>query len=425
MEATTLSTTERPSASRWMVLTIIVLSQFQIQLVTFAPAALASPIIANLQLTRTEFGLIMSALNITIVICQPLGSVLVDRAGLKLGLFSGIAILAIGTTVLLGVHSLRFFIFGRVLQGIAIGISYPVMGALIMAWFSRREQPYINAAFAALTFLGIGAAMLATVEVFYRLHGSWRHAIGCYSGSILATAIAWLIIGRSNQEVGSPQGTSEAGATAKNPSSLSKAVTMPVVWTLAIGVFAASWVYNMYFSFVPLFLESGRGISLANANRLGSLLPFSGVAGVVVFGVSATRATWRKHLLWASCAVVILGSIALFFGEGAMTKAGLLVAGFGLSGFIPVVNTYMMSLPSMTPSLLAAFVVVLNAAVFMAGFLSPLAVGWVSQSSFGLRHTLALFSWIELVAVLAFICLPTITRVGVSKVETTSPSFDH
>src|SRR5260370_17350661 len=104
----------------------------------------------------------------------------------------------------------------------------------------------------------------------------------------------------------------------------------------------------MYFSFVPLFLESGRGISLASASRLGSLLPFSGVAGVIVFGVLATRAAWRKHLLWTSCALVILGSIALFFGEGAITQAGLLLPGFGLSAFLPVLNTSLISLPSMT-----------------------------------------------------------------------------
>src|ERR1700694_3707236 len=136
MEATTINTTEKLSASRWMVLTIIVLVQFQIQLVTFAPAALASPIISNLQLTRTQFGLIMSALNITIVICQIFGSLLVDRAGPKLGLFFGVALLGAGAAVLLGVNSLRFLLFGRVLQGIGIGICYPVMGALIMAWYS-------------------------------------------------------------------------------------------------------------------------------------------------------------------------------------------------------------------------------------------------------------------------------------------------
>jgi cyanate permease len=265
--------------------------------------------------------------------------------------------------------------------------------------------------------------MLVTVGLFRWFSGSWRHALGSYGFSILATALVWLVIGRNSEEFVAVEETSAAGAAAKNPSSLSKALTMPVAWTLALGIFAVSWVYNMYFSFVPLFLESQRGISLTNANRLGSLLPFSGVAGVIAFGVLATRTTWRKHLLWTSCAVVILGSIALFFGEGAMTKAGLLVAGFGLSGFLPVVNTYLMSLPSMTPSLVAAFVVVLNVAVFMAGFISPLAVGWMSQSSFGLRNTLALFSWIDLVAILMFMRLPTIASVHVSNIERTGASF--
>src|SRR6266403_986288 len=191
MEATTIITTEKLSGSRWMVLAIIVLVQFQLQLVTFAPAAVASPIISNLQLTRTEFGLIMSALNITIVICQALGSVLVDRAGLKLGLLSGVAMLGIGAAILLGVHSLRFLIFGRVLQGIGIGICYPVMGALIMAWFSKREQPYINTIFAAVTFLGIGAGMLITVGIFRWFNGSWRHALGSLSDEIPERLFSW------------------------------------------------------------------------------------------------------------------------------------------------------------------------------------------------------------------------------------------
>jgi cyanate permease len=423
MEATSISATEKLSALRWMVLAVIVFVQFQLQLVTFAPAALASPIISNLHLTRTEFGSIMSALNITIVICQVLGSVLVDRAGLRLGLFSGVALLGIGAAILLGAHSLRMVIFGRVIEGVGIGICYPVMGALIMARFPKREQPYINTIFAAVTFFAIGAGMLVTVGLFRWFGGSWRNAIGSYGFSILATALVWLVIGRNRQGVVSAEEKSAGGGNAKNPSSLAKALAMPVVWTLVVGTFAISWVYNMYFSFVPLFLESGHGLSLADANHLASLLPFSGVAGVMAFGVLATQATWRKHLLWTSCAVVILGSIALFFGDGAMTKAGLLVAGFGLSGFLPVLNTYIMSLPSMTPSLVAAFVVVVNMAIYLAGFIAPLAVGWLSQSSFGLRNTLALFSWIELVAILMFLRLPAIASVEVSNIERASASF--
>src|SRR5882724_10165654 len=199
MEPKTIITTKEPSGARWMVLAVIVLVQLQLTLVMFAPAAVASPLISNLQLTRTEFGLIMSALNITIAICQALGSVLVDRAGLKLGLFSGLALVGIGATILLGVPSLRFLIFGRVLQGTGIAIIYPVLGALIMTWFSKREQPYINTIFAAVTFLGIGAGMLVTDGLFRWFNRSWRLALGTYGFSILATALIWLVIGRNRR----------------------------------------------------------------------------------------------------------------------------------------------------------------------------------------------------------------------------------
>jgi hypothetical protein len=50
---------------------------------------------------------------------------------------------------------------------------------------------------------------------------------------------------------------------------------IPVVWTHGLAAFAISWVYNMDLSFIFLFLESGHGLSLADANRLASLLPFS------------------------------------------------------------------------------------------------------------------------------------------------------
>ena len=56
---------------------------------------------------------------------------------------------------------------------------------------------------------------------------------------------------------------------------------MPVVCTLVLGAFAISWVYNME-PFIPLFLETRSGSSLSEASRLASLVPFSGVAGVIV-----------------------------------------------------------------------------------------------------------------------------------------------
>jgi hypothetical protein len=65
------------SAFRWVVFAIILVVQLQLMAVVFAPAALASPIITNLQLMRTDFGLIRSAIQITVMIFVVLG--MVDR----------------------------------------------------------------------------------------------------------------------------------------------------------------------------------------------------------------------------------------------------------------------------------------------------------------------------------------------------------
>ena len=400
---------EKQSAFRWFVLLIILVVQFHLMAVLFAPAALASAILTDLHITKTEFGLIMSAVNVTVMLCVVLGSILVDRAGLKKGLLYGLAALGIGATAVLLVHSLPLFLAARIIQGVGIAIAYPVLGAMIMAWFSTREQPYINTIFASGAFLGTGAAFIVTAELFRRLQGSWKAALSCYGASALVIAAVWLLGGRDRTRSAPQAPPVEPDARSeRRQSSLSTAVHMPVAWQLTIAIFAVSWVYNMYFSFLPLFLQNNKGFPLAAANRLASFLPFSGVAGVIVCGLLSKRASLRKHLLWTSCAIVIVGSIALFFGDGAIMKWGLLIAGFGVSGFLPVLSTYMMSLPAMTPSLVAAFLVMINVATYMAGFISPLLVGWLSQTPFGLRNTMALFSWMEVLAIVMFLRLPAI-----------------
>ncbi len=190
MKATSLPMAEKLSGFRWVVLAFILVVQLELKAIMFAPAALASPIIMSLQLTRTGFGLIMSALNITIMISVALGSVLVDRAGLKRGLLCGLAVAALGTALQLRVPGLSFFVFTRVLQGIGIAVSLPVLGGLIMSWFSRRERPYINTIVVAFGFLGTASAMIGTAELFRLFGSSWRIALGCYAVSLIVTAIA-------------------------------------------------------------------------------------------------------------------------------------------------------------------------------------------------------------------------------------------
>jgi hypothetical protein len=76
-----------------------------------------------------------------------------------------------------------------------------------------------------------------------------------------------------------------------------------------------------------------------------------------------------------------------------------------------------MSLPRFSPSLVAAFLVVINLTSHLAAFISPLAVGKLSQTSLGLKYTLALFSGVELLAIASFLYLPDIGRTQVISTE--------
>lgn len=400
---------ERPGF-RWFVLAVILAVQLHLVSILFAPAALAQTILRELHVTITQFGFIMAVINVTVMVSVPLGSILVDRLGLKWALLCGIGSIGGGAVLVVLASSLGPLLALRALQGIGIAISYPVLGALIMAWFADREQPYINTLYAAGAFLGTGGTFIITAELLRWLQGSWRAVLSCYGVTALAVGLLWGVVGR--ERASSVDRTTDTDKAEQSQNSLAVALRMRIAWKLSVGIFASAWVYNMYFSFVPLFLQTERAVGLSAANRLASLLPFSGVAGVVFFGLLSSRFSLRKHLLWSSCSLVVVGSVALFYGRDVVMIFGLVLTGFALSGFLPVSVTYMMALPRMTPSLVAAFLVMINVATYLAGFVAPFAVGYLSQGSLGLRNALALLSWVELLGIGMFALLPASTQAS-------------
>jgi MFS family permease len=300
----------------------------------------------------------------------------------------------------------------RILQGIGIAIIYPAASALIMKWFPPSEKAYANTAFVTFAFIGTGVAFLFTS--FLLSHGvSWQSALATPGAAALALVAIWLLLARRQTEWGSETQQSSEPERLKH-GSLGTAIRMPVIWLLAGGLFATRWVHEMFLFFLPLFFQSIKGYSSSEAAQLASVLPLSGVAGILVFGVLARKPELRKLLLCASAALALMAIGPLILGNQSALKAGLILAGFGLSGLLPVHATYVMSLPRVTPSLIAAFFVVTNVVTHVAGFLSPIAVGKLSQTSVGLKNALALLSAVELFALLMFLLLPPITEKSMS-----------
>jgi cyanate permease len=400
---------------KWMVLAIILIVQLDIQAILYGPAVLADAVRKALQISRAQFGFAMSATDAVVMLCVTLSSVLIDRFGVKRVFLYGLMVLGAGGCIVFIATNFAFLVFARAIQGVGIAIIYPAIGALIMNSFTQEEQPYINTVYAVFGFLGTGAAFVVTFELFNRFQRSWSVSLSAYGAVTLIIMVIWAFLGKEDQAGNADRrahGDCDSAPREKSigGASLSRAIRMRVAWQLAAGIFAVSWVSEAYFYFLPMFLHDDAGLSVAEASRLGSVLPLSGVGGVLFFGLLSKKSALTRHLLWISCSLVIVGSPCIFFASGHLMKIGLLVAGFGLCGFLPVLSTYIMALPRMTPASVAAVLVMINIAVYLAGFLSPTIVGWLSQTSFGLRHTLALFSLMELFAIVMFFRVPAIAR---------------
>lgn len=394
---------QNAASFRWFVLAALLATQFAIQSALYGPAATAVQIRQHLAITNAQFGFAMGSANIATTLSVIFSSLLIDRIGIAHTFSVGLALLGLGGVELMFVHHQSLLLSARLIEGIAIGIIYPAAAALIMEWFPTNELALINTSFIASAFISTGIAYLATAGLL-RLGASWNAALAVYGLAALVLCGLWMLFsGRKRQCQGK---ANLLPASRPQERSLVKAARMPVIWLLGIGLFAARSVAEMYLFFLPLYLQRERQVVQAHAAQIASILPFASVAGVLIFGFLARKASLRRPLLQGSAAVVLLGSLISTFGSGVALSWGLGIIGCGIAGIQPVQSTYVMSLPKITPSIVAAFFVITNLLTHIGGFITPVAAGRLSETSLGLRYTLFLFSLLEVIGLIALFFVP-------------------
>ena len=402
MSTPALRVPRQTPSTRWFVLAILLVTQLLIQSSLYGPAAAAIQIRHQLMITNAQFGLAMGTANIATTFAVVFSSLLVDRVGVRGTLGIGLALLGLGGLELLLAGGFYVLLSARVTQGIGIGIIYPAAAASIMEWFLAHELAYANTIFVMFAHVGSGVAYIVTAA-FLKIGLSWTATLAIYGAVSLVLLGLWSIWGRNNHERTFSNSSSGIEAT---ENSLRKAVRMPVIWLLGIGLFAARSVAEMYLFFLPLYLQKKEQTGQVEAAHLASLLPFASFLGVLLFGLLARRVAFRRPLLWISAVVVLIGSLPVAYGSGYLLKFGLIIIGCGVAGLQPVQSTYLMSLSQVTPSIIAAFFVITNLLTHIGGFVSPIAAGRLSETSLGMRYTLLLFSFVEVIGLVALLLVP-------------------
>jgi len=167
-------------------------------LVSFSLAPLATPIMAELKLTYTQFGIVAGAWPlIYIASSYPVG-IIIDRLGLKKSLSVGILVVAL--SAIMRSYAIDFTsLFASVaVFGVGAPIIFIGLPKLIASWFFGRERGTASGIYFTGVSMGTAFSLGATNILILPLLGSWRNVLLFYGIIPIIVVLLWIKFAKSS-----------------------------------------------------------------------------------------------------------------------------------------------------------------------------------------------------------------------------------
>ncbi|MEJ8848364.1 MFS transporter [Variovorax rhizosphaerae] len=351
----------------------------------------AVPMMAELNLSPTEFGWIAGSFFWLFSASGVIGGFIANRVSAKWMLLVMGATWSVAQLPIILSSSIAMLVLSRVLLGIGEGPAAPVAYHACYKWFpdSKRALPVsvVNQGAA------VGVLMAGVLIPLITVHWGWR-------ASFLVMAIAggvwvmvWLVFGAEGRVVDDAStaggATTTAGAARRLPYRMLLG-DPTVIGVLAMN-FMAYWGLALTLTWFPAYLQKGLGFDGLTAGRLFAMLTL--VNMVCSLGLSwwsqrlmARGVTARKGRAVLSGVALIVGGLMIvavvLVPMPVMVKVILLSAGGGITGVMFSLAPAMVG--SVTPDAQrGAMLAILNSIASIAGVLSPVVTGSLIQSTSG------------------------------------------
>lgn len=262
-------------------------SAFQI----FALAILASPIIAELDLSRAQLGLVGSVNTAVGAITSPLTGRLTDRVGPRHSVSVLLGASALGMAVLAWSPSVWWLVVAAAVGGIPQGWGNPATNSLI----ATRTAPGRRGGVTGVKQSGVTLGVFLAGISLPLLEGAWgwRGASLVFAGLFTVLAVA-IHLTLGPDPVGSTDPDDHVGGA---PATGARVRLDPFVTRLAVYALLMGTAGGAVGRFFPLYAEESLGFSLATAGLLTAIGGLLGmVARVAVGRMAETRITPTRLL---------------------------------------------------------------------------------------------------------------------------------
>ncbi len=354
---------------------------------------LVSRVAGEFGVAEAQAGLLMSMAVIPgIVLALPAGFV-VNRYGFcRLGLVSTLLVAA-GSLITALANSFALALLGRFVLG--VGGAFIVVGTptIIPQWFDRKDLGKAMGLYGAnMPVATILAFPIATV--LSQSFNDWRYPF--YLGALLAAIIAVVLVFVIRR---GPLGSEKARGVAD----VKHAIRNSEVWKASLVWMFFNAAAIAYLSWAKTLFESFKGLPPLEASFLASVLMYTAVVFVPVFGWASDKTGRRKPFMVAGSIAMACALIATSYASGVTLLLSVTVLGVTAATVPPAVMT--VSSQSLPPSLAGtAFSIVTLCQNIGIAFSTPYA-GYLIEATNDLT---AVFSGISLLGFAAAVVALTL-----------------
>lgn len=296
-------------------------------------APLLPAITADLGITPVRAGIALSLMwGLTAVGQYPAGR-FADATTRKTVLVGGLLAFLAGALVLAGATTYPLFLLGAGLLGVGGGFYPPTVYVQLADLFTARRGRSFGVVSAAQDLGGALAPLFASAALLF---GAWRSAFLPIAAGL---AVLLVLLHRWHRE-----GYVVERAPLQLRAALSRLyATNRVRWLMiATALFATVWQGTV--SFLPTLLQVDLGFSPGLANAAFSSLFVVGIVGRLLAGTLSDR-LGHERVAIGTVGLSLLGLLLLVAAPTIpLTAAGVLVFGFGLAAYWPVIQSFFIEL---------------------------------------------------------------------------------
>ncbi|BBY27082.1 MFS transporter [Mycolicibacterium sediminis] len=277
--------------------------------------SIAAPhMIAELGLTKTDIGLMGAVFSWTYAVCQLPAGYLIDKLGARRMYFAAVGIWSLATALMSIGHTMTHFLLFRFLLGVGESPNSPNCSKITTAWFPREERGQA----AGIWDSGSkwGSAIAPPVLTVLTLALGWRAMfliIGLV-GLILAVAFwAWYRAPEDSKRLSDEEYRHIVAGrddTTQPKAHLPwiKFFSYTQTWGMMLGFFTSIWIWNIFITFLPLFLQDTLGVSIAKTGWVAAI-PYlaAAITGIYAGRLTVTLVRRRGMTAFGSKKAILIG----------------------------------------------------------------------------------------------------------------------